>query len=150
MIPGLPPRRAAPTPPNPARGPGQGEALITVASPELDARPATSGSHSGVRGANGTGQPDDLLGHTDGALDSTAKAGTACSEKSAETRPTTYRPFSSRFSHFEEDDALNANMLPADMPIYGMENQLQYPQGSSAASPALPSKELGLTRLPFP
>ncbi|KAH6867801.1 putative Zn(II)2Cys6 transcription factor [Thelonectria olida] len=101
--------------------PDQREASITVVpppEPEGDTRPTTSESHSAVPGINGIGKPDNLSNDPEGTHAVDSEAEVACSEKSTEPRSNIYRPFRSHFSHFAEDDALNAESLPADTPMY--------------------------------
>ncbi|KAK2670487.1 hypothetical protein RAB80_012909 [Fusarium oxysporum f. sp. vasinfectum] len=86
---------------------------------ELDARPATSDSNRTVLGINSIGKPGDLLRGPDGTYAIASEAVAACSERSNASCSSNYRPFPSHFSHFEEDDALNTDSLPADTPMYG-------------------------------
>ncbi|KAF5256013.1 hypothetical protein FOXYS1_13536 [Fusarium oxysporum] len=86
---------------------------------ELDARPATSDSNRTVLGINSIGKPGDLLRGPDGTYAIASEAVAACSERSNVSCSSNYRPFPSHFSHFEEDDALNTDSLPADTPMYG-------------------------------
>ncbi|KAJ9418958.1 fungal-specific transcription factor domain-containing protein [Fusarium oxysporum] len=86
---------------------------------ELDVRPATSESNRTVLGINSIGKPGDLLRGPDGTYAIASEAVAACSERSNASCSSNYRPFPSHFSHFEEDDALNTDSLPADTPMYG-------------------------------
>ncbi|RKK27572.1 hypothetical protein BFJ67_g16053 [Fusarium oxysporum f. sp. cepae] len=68
---------------------------------------------------NSIGKPGDLLRGPDGTYAIASEAVAACSERSNASCSSNYRPFPSHFSHFEEDDALNTDSLPADTPMYG-------------------------------
>ncbi|CAH0056177.1 unnamed protein product [Clonostachys solani] len=93
--------------------------LVPSLEVDLDARPATSDSRRTVPGNNSTRELDDLLRDSDGTNAIVSEALPACNKRSDVSCSSNYRPFRSHFSHFEEDDALNTDSLPADTPMYG-------------------------------
>jgi len=117
---------------------------------ELDARPATSDSNRPVLGINNIGKPGDLLRGPDGTYAIASEAVAACSERSNASCSSNYRPFPSHFSHFEEDDALNTDSLPADTPMYGMRTRSYFSLVASLKKLAPCSAELGLTSITLP
>ncbi|KFZ17829.1 hypothetical protein V501_01538 [Pseudogymnoascus sp. VKM F-4519 (FW-2642)] len=117
-----PSRQALPRPLNLFSDPDQREESITVVlspKPELDTRLVTSESHSAVTGINSIGKPDNFSEDLDGTNAVASEAEVDFSERSTKPCSSIFRPFQSHFSHFEEDDALNAESLPADTPMYG-------------------------------
>jgi hypothetical protein len=118
---------------------------------ELDARPATSDSHRTGLGINSIGKPGDLLRGPDGTYAIASEAVVACSERSNASCSSNYRPFPSHFSHFEEDDALNTDSLPADTPMYGMRTRSYFSSIVASLRELAPcTAELGLTSITLP
>ncbi|KFY08332.1 hypothetical protein V492_06324 [Pseudogymnoascus sp. VKM F-4246] len=91
--------------------------VVPLLEPELDTRPGES--HSAAIGINSINKPDNFSEDLDGTHAVALEAEVDFSERSTKPCSSIFRPFQSHFSHFEEDDALNAESLPADTPMYG-------------------------------
>ncbi|KAH7012816.1 putative Zn(II)2Cys6 transcription factor [Ilyonectria destructans] len=95
----------------------QRESSITVVTPQLDSQLGTSDCHSATPSTDNTSKPDSEPKDR-GNAHATLPDSVVHSEKASKSSSSHFQPFRSHFSHFEEDDALNADALLADTPIY--------------------------------
>lgn len=100
----------------------QRDSSITVVTPQLDSQPGTSEFHGATPRTDNTSKPDGVPKDR-GDAHATPPDSVSHSENASESSSSHFRPFRSHFSHFEEDDALNADALLADTPMYGMTNE---------------------------
>lgn len=118
--------------------------VVLLLESKLDTCPATSDSNRTVLGINSIGKPGDLLRGLDGTYAIASEAVAAYSERLNALCFSNYCLFLLHFSHFEEDDALNIDLLLADMPMYSMRTRSYFSFVALLRKFAPCSAELGL------